>query len=401
MTLTLLIDLDDTLLPGSETKFLPTYISALADYMDLPIEKEKFIEIIYSTTNQAITNSQIDCTIKERFDDLFFPALGTTAEAQSEKINRFYLEEFPNFSPVSEPDPKAVSLIETAFEKDFRVAIATNPVFPKAATYERLRWAGVSPEKFPLEVISTYENFHFGKPHLTYYLELIAQIGWPEGGFVMVGDNYEWDIAPAKAMGIPSFWINPEAAGPANPAEKHTTGGLDQVHAWIEARSEEELNLNLTGFEQNLDILKANPAAISTLLNQAPASIWETSPNQEEWQINEILCHLRDVDREVHTPRMTAIRDEVSPFLPAIDADPWADERQYHLQDGRQAWTDFIQARKVLLDLAANLPKMAAQKDIRHSIFGPIDLDEIIRIAGRHDSLHVQQIWDQIGAKSS
>ena len=82
-----------------------------------------------------------------------------------------------------------MALIETAFEKGYRVAIATNPIFPQVATYERLRWAGVAPEKYPLEIISTYENFHFGKPHLAYYLELIAQIGWPDGGFVMVGDN--------------------------------------------------------------------------------------------------------------------------------------------------------------------------------------------------------------------
>ena len=55
---------------------------------------------------------------------------------------------------------------------------------------------------------------------------------------------------------------------------------------------------------------------------------------------------------------------------------------------------------KALLDLAEGLPEVAARKEIRHSIFGPIELDEIIRIAGRHDSLHVQQIRDQIRAKS-
>ena len=399
MNLTLLIDLDDTLLPGSTANFLPVYISALADYMDLPIPKEKFIEIIYWATNQAVNDSQIDLTIQERFDMLFYPALGTSAEAQAEKIGRFYAEEFPKFSPVSQPDPQAVALIETAFEKGYRVAIATNPIFPRVATFERLRWAGVAPEKYPLEIVSTYENFHFGKPHLAFYLEMLAQIGWPEGGFVMVGDNQEWDIEPAKALGIPSYWVHPDS-GPADLTADHTGGGLDQVHAWIEARSEDALTLNLTGFADTLECLRANPAAIDTLLRQAPASIWEPGPQQAEWQVNQILCHLRDVDREVHIPRLEAIRDEESPFLPAIDADSWAEERQYHLQDGRQAWRDFIDARKTLLDLAESLPEAAADKEIRHSIFGPIELDEIIRIAGRHDSLHVQQIIEQIRIKT-
>jgi FMN phosphatase YigB (HAD superfamily) len=400
MTLTLLIDLDDTLLPGSTPKFLPAYLSALADYIALPIPKEKFIEIIYWATNEAVTKSQIDKTIKERFDQIFYPALGTTAKEQAGKIEKFYDEEFPKFSPVKQPDPKAIRLIESAFEKGYRVAVATNPIFPQVATYERLRWAGVSPEKYPLEIVTTYEYFHFGKPSLAFYLELIAQIGWPDGGYVMVGDNLDWDVKPAKALGIPSYWVNPKA-GPADLNAMHTSGRLDQVQEWIEARDEGELSLSLTNFDHNLATLRANPAAIDTLLRQSPSIVWEPGPKEEEWQIHEILCHLRDVDLEVHTPRLEMIRDEPAPFLPAIDADSWADERQYYLQDGRQAWVDFIQARKSLLDLAANLPEVAAEKEIRHSIFGPIDLNEILRIAGRHDSLHVQQIRAQLGAKSS
>jgi FMN phosphatase YigB (HAD superfamily) len=398
MNLTLLIDLDDTLLPGSTEKFLPAYISALADYLDVPVPKEKIIQEIYRATYEALAAEQIDAHIKERFDQRFYPSLGTSAEVLAEKIDTFYAEEFPKYSPVDEPDPQAVQLIDTAFEKGYRVAIATNPIFPQVATYERLRWAGVAPEKYPFEIVTTYENFHFGKPRPAYYLELIAQIGWPEGGFVMVGDNLEWDVEPAKGMGIPSFRIHP-AAGPADPASMHTAGSLAEVHSWIDARSEEELNLNLASFDLNLELLKANPAAIDSLLRQAPEAIWDTGPKAEIWQLNEILCHLRDVDREVHTPRLNAIREEESPFLPAIDADSWADERDYHRQDGRQAFSDFIQARKTLLEISAELPEIANNKEIRHSIFGPIALDEILRIAARHDSLHVQQIFDEIQSK--
>jgi FMN phosphatase YigB (HAD superfamily) len=395
MNLTLLIDLDDTLLPGSTKKFLPIYVSALADYLDLPVPKEKIIETLYWATYDSLAATQIDKTIQMQFNQRFYPALGTTADAQVERIKTFYAEEFPKFSPVNEPDPQVIALIESAFQKGYHVAIATNPIFPKAATYQRLRWAGISPEDYPLEIITTYEDFHFGKPNPIFYLEVIAQIGWPETGYVMIGDSKEMDIQPAKSLGIPTYWLNPES-GPAEVADLHAAGGLDQVHAWIEARSEEELQLNVPEFEDSLNILKANTAAIDTLLRNAPASIWETRQNQEDWRINEILCHLRDVDLEVHTPRMVAIRDEDSPFLPAIDADSWADEREYHKQDGRRAFKEFIVARKALLELSAGLPEIATQKEIKHSIFGPMALDEIIRIAARHDSLHVQQILEEI-----
>ncbi|MBN2044395.1 MAG: HAD hydrolase-like protein [Anaerolineales bacterium] len=395
MTLTLLIDLDDTLLPGSTSKFLPAYISALADYLELPFSKQNIAKIIYWATREALADAQIDKTIQNRFDKRFYPALGTTAEAQSERISKFYAEEFPKFTPVREPDPKAVALIETAFEKGYQVAIATNPIFPRAATYERLRWAGIAPEEYPLKIISTYENFHFGKPDPRFYLELIAQIGWPEGGFLMVGDSEEMDIQPAKSLGIPTFWLQAES-NRADLSSTHTQGDLSEVHRWIEYRLNEELSLKLDSHFDYMNILAANPAAIDTLLRNAPGDIWAIGPKQEDWQINEILCHLRDVDREVHLPRLTAIRDEESPFLTAIDTDTWADERDYHRQDGLQAFKDLIETRKEVLSLAAHLLKIGGKKAIRHSIFGPITVNEILRIAARHDSLHVQQILGEI-----
>jgi hypothetical protein len=90
------------------------------------------------------------------------------------------------------------------------------------------------------------------------------------------------------------------------------------------------------------------------------------------------------------------LRDIPSPFLTAVDADTWAEERNYQQQDGQQALSDFIEARKKLVDLITDLPDTVVQKDIRHTIFGPITLDEIMRIAARHDRLHIQQIHTTI-----
>jgi hypothetical protein len=203
------------------------------------------------------------------------------------------------------------------------------------------------------------------------------------------------DIQPARALGIPSFWVNP-ISGPTDLSTVHTEGSLSDVHNWIEARSENELKLNLPGFTNSIYRMQANTAAIDTILRNAPPGIWDIGHKNENWQINEILCHLRDVDLEVHLPRLAAVRDEDAPFLPAVDADSWAEERDYHSQDGQQAFRDYVEARKKLLEMASGLEKIASKKEIRHSIFGPITLDEILRIAARHDSLHVQQILDEI-----
>jgi FMN phosphatase YigB (HAD superfamily) len=397
MNLTLLIDLDDTLLPNSTEKFLPVYLSALAQYLGLD-ETNKVIETLYWATQEALENPRIDTTIKETFDSHFFPALGTTVDGQAEKIKVFYRDKFPEFSPNSHPDPEAVNLIQNTLEHGYRVAIATNPIFPKAATYERMRWAGIDPENPSLEIISTYEDFHFGKPHPGYFLELIAQIGWPEGGYVMVGDSEEMDIHPAKKLGMATYLIDHQTAQ-FETNQKNAVGTLSGLLPWLETLNPEQLSLDESNFEITMCTLQSNPAALQTLIHKESNYLWlKPPPAENEWNATQIICHLRDVDREIHLPRLEAIRYDDTPFLPAINADAWAESRQYHLQDGNQAFEDFIKARKAVLSLASDLVEIAAKKEIRHTIFGPITLDEIMRIAARHDSLHVHQLSNLIKA---
>lgn len=246
MNLTLLIDLDDTLLPDSTEKFLPVYLSALAQHLDLG-ESKKVVETLFWATQEALAKPKIDQTLKETFDSLFFPALGTSVDAQQEKINIFYKDHFPKLSPIDQPDPDAIELVQNALDRGYRVAIATNPIFPKVATYERMRWAGLEPENPALEIISTYEHFHFGKPHPAYFLELIAQIGWPDGGFIMVGDSEERDILPAKALGMATYRVF-QVADPSQNSGRHTSGTLSEILPWLEKLSLEQLSLDESTF---------------------------------------------------------------------------------------------------------------------------------------------------------
>ncbi len=392
MTLTLLIDLDDTLLPNSTEKFLPTYLDALSRYLDDLAPPKKIVETLFWATQKALEEPTIDATIAQRFNRYFYPALGTTPEAQQDRLKAFYADIFPKLSPVSEPDPAAVELIEKALQSGHRVAIATHPVFPAAATLERMRWAGLAPEDHPFEIISTFENFHFGKPHPAYFLELIAQIGWPDTGFVMLGDSQEMDIEPARSLGMSTYWFT-DGNGPTDLTSRHGAGRIQDFFAWLDTQDSESLAFNGDSHTLSLETLRGNPAALQTILMNAPESIWEPGPDEGHWHATEIVCHLRDVDREVHLMRLKTIRNEDKPFLPAINADPWAVERNYRQQDGKQAFQDFLQARQELLTLAEELLQTDAEKEIRHTIFGPITLDEIIKIAARHDSLHIQQLF--------
>lgn len=391
MNLTLLIDLDDTLLPHSSERFLPAYISALSNHLSGVASPKLVEQYLLSATYKAISSSDPGTTIKQTFDENFYPLLGTTSGKLQDSILNFYNTEYLSLSPISTPDPDVISFIKNCVKKGYQLAIATNPIFPKIATYQRMRWAGLPPEDFPFSIITTYEDFHFTKPHPAYYMEILAQMGWQENQVVVIGNDLAGDILPCKDLGLATYWVTNDYTKKSC-ALKHGAGQLKEFHMWLDTQTEDSITPDLGGYLPSLETLHSTPAALLTFLNHTPLNQWRRKPNPDSWSITEILCHLRDVDIEVHIPRFRMLREAPSPFLTAVDADTWAEERNYQQQDGQQAIAEFIKARKILVDLITNLPENVRQKDIRHTIFGPITLDEIIRIAARHDRLHIQQI---------
>ena len=395
MNLTLLIDLDDTLLPDSTERFLPEYLNALSDHLSNLAPQERVQNLLLMATYEAMKNNDPSVTIKQAFDENFYPNLGTTHDHLQNSLHDFYTNIHPSLSPILAPTPEVVDFMDNCLKNGFNIAIATNPIFPQIATYQRLRWAGLAPEDYPLALISTYENFHFSKPTPAYYMEFLAQLGWPDSPVVMVGDDPTMDILPAKQIGLSTYWVTDDYTK-ISCANRHGAGPLKDFFSWLEIQSEDDLNPDLTSFQSSLEIIRSTPAAILSFLHSLPSNRWAIKPDEKSWCITEILCHLRDVDLEVHIPRFEMLRDNPSPFLTAIDADSWAEERNYHKQDGQQALQDFINVRKRLIALASNLPDIVGNKVIRHTIFGPTSLNEIMRIAARHDRLHIQQMFSLI-----
>lgn len=391
MTLTLLIDLDDTLLPNSSEKFLPIYLEQLTKHLSSLAPPDQVREVLFRATYKAVEDLQPIVTIKQSFDEYFYPPLHTSAKEMAPVLEDFYTNVYPSLSPITTPDPTAIQFIEKSLEKGYQIVIATNPIFPKAATYERLRWAGLPPEKYPFQLITTYEDFHFAKPNPAYYAEILAQLGWPENSTVMIGNDRTLDIDPAQQLGLATYWVLEDYQ--THPRQSnHGAGRIDQIHEWIDSRPPEALLPNFNHWQASLDILRTTPAALDTLLANVSAPAWKAKSGPENWSLTEIICHLRDVDREVYIPRCQEMLNTPAPFLLAVDADTWAEERNYQEQDGPQALEDFFQVRNELISLVESISEEVRKKEIRHSIFGPTTPGEILHISARHDRLHIQQV---------
>ena len=391
MSLTLLLDLDNTLLVNHMHDFVPAYLQTFAGFMADHLPPQRFAAALLAGTDRMMANRRPDCTLREIFEEIFYPAARIDRGVFEPLAERFYREIFPSLRRVTHPKPGAQALVEEALARGYDLVLATDPAFPNTAVQQRLAWAGLPPEKYPFRLIPSYERMHFTKSETAYFAELLAWIGWPDGPVVMVGDSFERDIAPAQRMGLPSFWVSPQG----NPAAGDTPlgmGEIGEVLGWIDSLPAERLSPDYTTPSAILAILRATPAALDNLCRDLPPSDWSYHPAEEEWCLNEIVCHLRDVESQVNLPRLRKVLQEVNPFMPGMDTDAWALERNYHDQDGPRALHSFTAARLEILETLEDLPLEAWQRVARHAIFGPTSLDELVGFTTSHDRLHIQQI---------
>lgn len=75
----------------------------------------------------------------------------------------FYEDEFNQAKCTTQPTPLSDMVIKEAKKKGIEVYLATNPIFPRCATMNRIDWAGLDPEDF--KIITTYEDHVYCKPN--------------------------------------------------------------------------------------------------------------------------------------------------------------------------------------------------------------------------------------------
>jgi HAD superfamily hydrolase (TIGR01549 family) len=166
-------------------------------------------------TQAMISNDDPGLTNREVFWDFFCERNGLVQDEVEPFFDRFYQEQFGMLEPATQRRPEAAPLVRWCREQGLKVAIATNPLFPLAAIEQRLAWAGLPVDDFDFELVTGYENMHSAKPRSAYYREILATVGVEADRALMVGDDWQNDIAPASKMGLYTFWIaSPDAAAP-------------------------------------------------------------------------------------------------------------------------------------------------------------------------------------------
>jgi len=389
MSLTLLLDLDDTLLDTNLEAFMPAYFQALSRHMANHAAPEVMLRALLSGVNLMNESEDPTRTLEEIFNTDFYAKLGVSKDDLIHIIEEFYDNIFPQLAQHTRQRPEAVPFVEWALACGYRIAIATDPLFPRKATYHRLRWAGFEPERFDL--VSIFEHFHFTKTHPAYYAEVLGRLGWPEGPVLMVGNDLARDLIPAQRLGLKTFFVDGESA--SSPGFEAGRGRLADLRPWLESIDLSTLEPSFKSREAVLAIMISTPAVLRSLSSALTEQSWKHEPTRNDWAMNEIICHLRDMEREIHQLQLNLMLQREGAFLPRPDSAVWANERQYLNVDGWSALMEFASARLETLGILKGLEENIWTRSARHAIFGPTNFLEVVGFMADHDRLHVQQAW--------
>lgn len=201
---TLLFDLDGTLLPMDQDTFAKAYIGGLTK----TAEPLGYSPMIFATDvmkgTEAMVKNNGEKTNENAFWNVLKKAFGESVMDDYHMFDEFYKTDFQKIKDVCGYEPKAPYLIKKAKEKGFRIALATNPLFPKTATMSRIRWAGLDPDDF--EIFTTYENSNYCKPNLDYYRDILNRMNVCPEECLMIGNDVSEDMVASK-LGMRVFLL--------------------------------------------------------------------------------------------------------------------------------------------------------------------------------------------------
>jgi FMN phosphatase YigB (HAD superfamily) len=204
----LLLDLDNTLFLFNEDTFLVSYARLAAPYFTDLLDESTFFQKLLSSTMHMLRNDGSQTNVEAFTHDFIADLPVLSYEECFDRFDRFYQESFGQLGSVVQKVASGRRVVERAIGAGVQVVIATNPIFPDAATHYRLEWAGIA--DLPVALITHAENMRYCKPHPGYFRTILETLGRQPKECLMVGNDPISDMS-AAAVGIKTFLVELEA----------------------------------------------------------------------------------------------------------------------------------------------------------------------------------------------
>ncbi|MGG4497590.1 HAD family hydrolase [Brevibacillus reuszeri] len=232
---TILFDLDGTLLEMQTEPFVKSYLVEVGRHVGDQYDTQKLLSLIWDATKAMIMSDEPDKTNEQVFIEYFKAHSDWPREEVWPLFDSFYRDVFPTLSHLTYPSPWAKQIVEAAKQQGFRVAVATNPVFPREAIHHRLAWIGMSANEF--ELVTVYEESHFTKPNPGYFAEICQKLGVEPTDCVMVGNHMQEDMVASK-LGMKTFLVTNWMEDRGEPQyQVDQRGTIEELHKAITEKS--------------------------------------------------------------------------------------------------------------------------------------------------------------------
>ena len=190
----ILFDLDGTLLQMDQDEFTKGYFKLLAAKLaPYGYEPKTLIDTVWAGTAAMVKNTGVQ-TNEAAFWEMFSRTYGAEkTERDKPLFEEFYVGDFQRASVFCPRNDKAAETVAKIQRLGYRVALATNPIFPSIATCARIRWAGLTPEDFAFVTTD-------------YYRDAAQRLGLSPEECLMVGNDAQEDMV-AETTGMKVFLL--------------------------------------------------------------------------------------------------------------------------------------------------------------------------------------------------
>ncbi|MFO7655268.1 MAG: DinB family protein [Candidatus Krumholzibacteriia bacterium] len=138
--------------------------------------------------------------------------------------------------------------------------------------------------------------------------------------------------------------------------------------------------------------LEINADAVRDLVRGVGPQQARWRPSAQQWSLLEVICHLRDEEKDDFRARIeaTLFRPD-EPWTP-IDPRSWPKSRKYHQQDLGEALHAFMGQRCRSVGWLRGLGETDWTRAHHHPQFGPLRAGDLLVSWVAHDYLHLRQL---------
>lgn len=217
-----------------QDEFVKFYMPLLAkSYMGagVSLDPKKFIGAVWAGYEAMVKNDG-SRTNREAFWSYMEPELQISTEESENIALKFYENEFNQAICTTKPTPVSNQIVKKAKSRGLETYLATNPVFPRCATMNRIRWAGLDAEDF--KVITTYETCTYCKPNPEYFRGILEEFSLDPSECLMVGNDVEEDLA-IRVLGVKTYLVTDTMENKKDlPVKSDYIGTLEELLKFIE-----------------------------------------------------------------------------------------------------------------------------------------------------------------------